>query len=151
MNNINELEQARFLSVSALNRYLAYRFEHDDNLVNVYIEGEISNFKYSGGHLYFSLKDQESEISAIMFANNAKMLNFEPQDGMLVKAVGRVGVYQKRGTYSITIRLMIQKGIGLLYQQYLDLKKKLEDEGLFLDVHKKKLPLYPKTIGIITS
>ena len=151
MNSINELEQAKFLSVSALNRYLAYRFEHDDNLNNVYLEGEISNLKYSGGHLYFSLKDQDSEISAIMFANNVKMLNFEPVDGILVQAVGKVGIYQKRGTYSITIRMMIQKGVGILYQQFLELKKKLDEEGLFLDVHKKKLPIYPKTIGIITS
>ncbi len=151
MNYISELEQAKFLSVSALNRYLAYRFEHDDNLNNVYLEGEISNFKYSGGNLYFSLKDQDSEISAIMFQSNARMLNFEPQDGMFVQVVGRVGVYQKRGTYSITIRMMIQKGVGILYQQFLDLKKKLEEEGLFLTEHKKKLPIYPKTIGIITS
>ena len=151
MNYISELEQAKFLSVSALNRYLAYRFEHDDNLNNVYLEGEISNFKYSGGNLYFSLKDQDSEISAIMFQSNARMLNFEPQDGMFVQVVGRVGVYQKRGTYSITIRMMVQKGVGILYQQFLDLKKKLEEEGLFLTEHKKKLPIYPKTIGIITS
>ena len=151
MNSLSELEQAKFLSVSTLNRYLAYRFEHDDNLATVYLEGEISNCKFSGGNLYFSLKDQDSEISALMFQSNVRTLSFTPQDGMLVQTVGRVGIYQKRGTYAITIRAMMKKGVGLLYQQYLDLKKKLDDEGLFLDIHKKKLPLYPKTIGVITS
>jgi len=151
MENINELEQARFLSVSALNRYLAYRFDKDENLQTVYLEGEISNFKISGGHLYFSLKDSQSEISAIMFSFNARYLNFTPADGKLVQVVGKVSVYEKRGSYSINIKQMIEKGVGILYQQYLDLKKKLDEEGLFDTKHKLPLPLYPKTIGVITS
>ena len=151
MNNIQELEQAKFLSVSALNRYLAYRFDRDENLDNVYLEGEISNFKISGRNLYFSLKDNDSEISAIMFYNNARDLNFAPEDGMLVQAVGKVAVYEKRGTYSINIRMMIIKGVGLLYQQFLNLKEQLGKEGLFDEAHKLPIPLYPNNIGVITS
>ena len=151
MNNIEELEQAKFLSVSALNRYLAYRFDRDENLSEVYLEGEISNFKVSGNNLYFSIKDSFSEISALMFYSNARTLQFKPEDGMLVQVVGKVSIYEKRGTYSITVRQMIIKGVGLLYQQYLDLKKKLQEEGLFDEKYKKPLPLYPKTIGVITS
>ena len=151
MNNNNELKQAKFLSVSALNRYLSYKFDMDVHLQTVYLEGEISNFKISGKHMYFSIKDEYSEISAMMFYPNNSRLDFEVKDGMVVQLVGKVGVYEKRGTYSIVVNKMIQAGIGLLYQNFIDLKDKLQNEGLFDQRFKKKIPEFPNTIGVITS
>ena len=103
MNNNEELKQAKFLSVSALNRYLAYKFDMDIHLKTVYLEGELSNFKMSGRHMYFSIKDENSEISGMMFYPKTLSLDFEPKDGMKVQMVGKVGVYEKRGTYSIEL------------------------------------------------
>ena len=151
MNNNDEFKNARFLSVSALNRYLSYKFDMDIHLQNVYLEGEISNFKISGKNIYFSIKDEFSEIAAMMFYPNTKYLNFELADGMLVQAVGKVGVYEKRGTYSIIVKKMIKAGVGLLYQEFLDLKEKLSAEGLFDEKFKKKIPEFPRKIGVITS
>lgn len=151
MNNQDELKQAKFLSVSALNRYLAYKFDVDIHLQTVYLEGEISNCKRSGKNIYFSIKDEYSEISGMMFYPNTTQIDFELQDGMVVQMVGKVGVYEKRGTYSIIVKKMIKAGIGLLYQEFLDLKDKLEKEGLFDKKFKLKLPEFPKTIGVITS
>lgn len=151
MNNNDELKQANFLSVSALNSYLSYRFDNDKNLQTVYLEGELSNFKYSGRHMYFSIKDENSEISGMMFYPLNQYLDFTPEDGMLVQMVGKVGIYEKRGTYSIVVKKMIRAGVGLLYQQFLDLKEKLGKEGLFDEEHKLNLPEYPNTIGVITS
>ncbi len=151
MINNNELKQAKFLSVSALNRYLAYKFDIDNHLQTVYLEGEISNFKTSGKHMYFSIKDEFSEISGMMFYPNTIQLDFVPKDGMVVQMVGKIGVYEKRGTYSIVVKKMIQAGIGLLYQEFIDLKDKLQKEGLFDQQFKKKLPEYVETIGVITS
>ena len=151
MNNNEELKQAKFLSVSALNRYLAYKFDMDMHLKTVYLEGELSNFKMSGRHMYFSIKDENSEISGMMFYPKTLSLDFEPKDGMKVQMVGKVGVYEKRGTYSIVVNQMIRAGIGLLYQQFLELKEKLANEGLFDNKYKKPLPAFPKVIGVITS
>lgn len=151
MNNNDELKQAKFLSVSALNRYLSYKFDMDIHLQTVYLEGEISNFKLSGKHMYFSLKDEFSEISAMMFYPNNTKLNFELKDGMVVQLVGKVGVYEKRGTYSIIVNKMVQAGIGLLYQKFIELKEKLQEEGLFDQKFKKPLVDFPRTIGVITS
>ena len=151
MNNQDELKQAKFLSVSALNRYLAYKFDVDIHLQTVYLEGEISNCKKSGKNIYFSIKDEYSEISGMMFYPNTTQLDFELQDGMVVQMVGKVGVYEKRGTYSIIVKRMIKAGIGLLFQEFLDLKDKLEKEGLFNKEFKLKLQEFPKTIGVITS
>ena len=151
MNNNEELKQAKFLSVSALNRYLAYKFDMDIHLKTVYLEGELSNFKMSGRHMYFSIKDENSEISGMMFYPKTLSLDFEPKDGMKVQMVGKVGVYEKRGTYSIVVNQMIRAGIGLLYQQFLELKEKLANEGLFDNKYKKPLPAFPKVIGVITS
>lgn len=150
MNN-DELKQARYLSVSALNRYISYKFDIDVHLQTVYLEGEISNFKRSGKNLYFSIKDEFSEISGMMFYPNSINLDFEPVDGMIVQMVGKINVYEKRGTYSIIVKKMIQAGIGLLYQQFLDLKDKLQKEGLFDQKYKKPLPEYPENIAVITS
>ena len=150
-NQIDEFKNARFLSVSALNRYLSYKFDIDVHLQNVYLEGEISNFKVSGKHFYFSIKDEFSEISAMMFYPATKMINFDLSDGMLIRVVGKIGVYEKRGTYSIICKRIEKAGIGLLYQEFLDLKEKLNAEGLFDSKYKKTLPDYPKKIAVITS
>lgn len=141
----------KYITVSQLNRYISYKFDSDTNLQDVYLQGEISNFKYSGKHCYFSLKDAESEISAMFFYPGNLSLKFKPQDGMKVNVVGRVATYQKRGTYSINVKEMEVEGLGNLYQQYLDLKEKLQKEGLFDDARKLKLPEYPEVVGVITA
>ena len=150
-NQSDEFKNARFLSVSALNRYLAYKFDIDVHLQNVYLEGEISNFKVSGKHFYFSIKDEFSEISAMMFYPSTKLINFDISDGMQVKVVGKVGVYEKRGTYSIICKKIEKSGIGALYQEFLDLKEKLNAEGLFDAKYKKTVPEFPKKIAVVTS
>ena len=150
-NQSDEFKNARFLSVSALNRYLAYKFDIDVHLQNVYLEGEISNFKVSGKHFYFSIKDEFSEISAMMFYPSTKLINFDISDGMQVKVVGKVGVYEKRGTYSIICKKIEKSGIGALYQEFLDLKEKLNAEGLFDAKYKKTIPEFPKKIAVVTS
>lgn len=146
MNN-----RIEYSSVSEVNRYISYKFETDALLQKVYIEGEISNFKRSGNHYYFSLKDEFSEITAMFFYPANLSLSFNPADGMKVQAIGKIQVYQKRGTYSIIVSNMQQVGIGLLYEQYLELKNKLEKEGLFLDSHKMMIPEYPEVVGVITA
>ena len=141
-----------YITVSALNNYLKRKFEADVHLGSVYLKGEISNFKpHSRGHLYFSLKDDTSVISAIMFQGNASKLNFEPKDGDKVLVEGKVVVYEATGKYQIILSNMQLDGIGELYIAYEKLKKELEKEGLFRPEYKKPLPRYPKKIGIITA
>lgn len=145
------MENNKYLSVSALNKYIAYKFETDINLGMVYIKGELSNIRFSKGYLYFVLKDPESEISCIMFANSISKLLFEPKDGMKVYIKGKVAVYQKKGNYNLTAFEMTEYGIGDLYQKFLFLKDKLSKEGLFDEAHKKPIPQYSEKIGVITS
>ena len=140
-----------YASVSEVNRYISYKFETDAALQRVYVEGEISNFKRSGRHYYFSLKDENSELTAMMFNVTSDSLSFIPADGMKVQAIGKIQVYQKRGTYSIIVSSMVQVGLGLLYEKYLALKNKLEHEGLFLESHKMPIPEYPTVVGVITA
>lgn len=143
--------EIKYITVSALNRYISYKFDSDTNLQEVYLKGEISNFKFSGKHCYFSLKDESSEISAMFFYPGNLSLKFTPKDGMNVTVVGRIQTYQKKGTYSIVVKDMQAEGIGLLYQQFLDLKDKLQKEGLFDDTKKLPLPEYPEVVGVITA
>lgn len=143
--------EIKYITISQLNRYIAYKFDSDTNLQEVYLKGEISNFKYSGKHCYFSLKDENSEISAMFFYPNNLSLTFEPKDGMNVNVVGRIQTYQKKGTYSIVVKEMKAEGIGLLYQQFLDLKDKLQKEGLFDESKKLTLPEYPEVVGVVTA
>ncbi len=145
MNNI------QFISVSAINKYINYKFETDINLQEVYLQGEISNFKYSGKHCYFSLKDQFSEISAMFFYPLNMSLSFKPMDGMSVQVSGKIQIYQKKGTYAIIVNKMAETGVGLLYQEYLDLKEKLQKEGLFDESKKLPLPVYPEKVAVITA
>lgn len=151
MNNNEYFKNVRFLTVSALNRYINYKFEIDEHLKEVYLQGEISNFKRSGKHMYFSIKDEYSEISAMIFYPYTENLQFNPSDGMVVQVMGAVKVYEKRGTYSIVVKKMVQEGIGKLYQDFLDLKEKLQKEGLFDIKHKMPIPKYPKKIAVITA
>lgn len=141
-----------YITVSQLNKYLKYKFDNDPHLVNVFLKGEISNFKaHSRGHLYFTIKDDDSRINAVMFSSNAKALKFSPEDGMKVLVSGRVGVYEASGAYQIYVEDLSEDGIGNLYLAFEQLKKKLDQEGLFDAKYKKAIPKMPRKIGIITA
>ncbi len=142
----------KYYSITALNRAIKNMFEREPALLDIYIKGEISNFKHhSRGHLYFTLKDENSRIAAVMFSSSAKNINFEPEDGMKVLVSGRVTVYEATGGYQIYVEQMELDGIGNLYLEYERLKKTLEEQGLFKEEHKKAIPKFPKKIGIITA
>ena len=142
----------KYLTISAITRYLKNKFDTDVNLRTVYLKGEISNIKYhSTGHLYFSLKDETSKINAIMFSSNAKKLQFNPVDGSKVLVIGRISVYEATGGYQIYIDEMIEDGIGNLYLAFEKLKKDLAKEGLFDEKYKKPIPKIPETIGVVTA
>ncbi len=142
----------KYLSVSALTRYLKAQFDSDPNLRHVFLKGEISNFKaHTTGHLYFSVKDEGSKINAIMFRSNASKLNFTPADGSKVLMAGRISVYEPTGSYQIYVDEMVEDGVGNLYVAFEKLKKKLQAEGLFDQSHKKPIPKIPKRVGIITA
>lgn len=141
-----------YLSVSALTKYIKYKFDQDPHLQSVLIKGELSNFKkHSSGHLYFNVKDKESVISAMMFKGNASKLGFEPKEGDEVLIEARVSVYERRGNYQIYVNKMQIDGIGNLYQKLEQLKKKLKKEGYFDQNNKKLIPKYPKKIAVLTA
>ncbi len=141
-----------YITVGALTRYIKFKLDNDSNLQEVYIKGEISNFKHhTRGHFYFTIKDEESRINAIMFASNTKNINFEPIDGMKVLVKGRISVFEQTGNYQIYITEMIEDGVGNLYALYEELKKKLAKEGLFDTRYKKEIPKIPKRIGVVTA
>ncbi|MEA4921340.1 MAG: exodeoxyribonuclease VII large subunit [Clostridiaceae bacterium] len=140
------------VTVSQLNEYIKNLFSADRTLSNVYITGEISNFKrHSSGHLYFTLKDEESVISAIMFRGDAMKMRFAPNSGMKVLVFGKVSVYPKSGQYQVYVTSMQPDGIGSLYMAFEQLKEKLYKMGLFEASHKKQLPKFPQKIALITS
>jgi exodeoxyribonuclease VII large subunit len=145
-------ENTKYLSITAITRYLKYKFDTDDHLQNIYLKGEISNFKsHTRGHFYFTLKDETSRISAIMFASNATKLLFTPEDGMKVLVRGKISVYEPTGNYQIYVDEMQEDGIGNLYIAFEQLKAKLDKEGLFDVAHKKPIPKMPRRIGIVTA
>lgn len=140
------------ISVSDLNSYIKDKIGNDEFLNNVYIKGEISNFKHHyTGHMYFTLKDENSLIKCIMFKTYTSHLNFIPKDGMNVLILGTVSVFERDGVYQIYCKAMQEDGIGDLYAKYEALKAKLEEEGLFDNQYKKQIPFMPKIIGILTS
>lgn len=142
----------KYLTVTALTRYLKYKLESDSNLKKVYLKGEISNFKaHSTGHFYFSIKDENSIIRAIMFSSNTKKLNFIPTEGMKVLITGAISVYPATGNYQIYVDDLIEDGIGNLYVAFEKLKEKLSKEGLFDSRYKKQIPKIPSKIGIVTA
>lgn len=140
------------LSVEELNLYIKNKVQNDEFLNNVYVKGEISNCKlHYSGHIYFTLKDEKSLIKCVMFRGYASRLNFTPKDGMKVLVFGTVAVYERDGVYQIYAKAMKQDGIGTLYEAYEKLKRQLEAEGLFAPEHKKRIPMYSKTIGVLTA
>ena len=140
------------ITVQELNKYIKNKIDNDEYLNNVYVKGEISNFKlHYSGHMYFTLKDENSLIKCVMFKSYTPHLQFMPKDGMKVVILGTVSVFERDGQYQVYCKAMKQEGIGDLYEEYQKLKAKLEKEGLFDDSHKKKIPMFPKTIGVLTS
>ena len=144
-------EENKYYTVSAITNYISYKISTDAALKLVYIKGEMSNVRLSKGHLYFVLKDEEAEISGIIFANIVNRLSFTPKDGMKVLITGSITPYAKRGTYNLLVNEIIEYGEGYLYQRFLELKDRLEKIGLFSEAHKKPIPEFSKRIGVITS
>ncbi len=142
----------KYISVSQLTRYIKYKIDNDIHLNEVFLKGEISNFKaHSRGHYYFTLKDENSRINAIMFSSQTKRLKFMPTDGMKVLVTGKISVFESTGQYQIYVNEMLEDGIGNLYIAFEQLKKKLELEGLFDSSKKKAIPKIPKRIGVVTA
>ncbi len=140
------------VTVSDLNRYIKDKIANDENLNQILVKGEISNFKnHYTGHMYFTLKDENSLIKCVCFKTYAEKLTFMPKDGMKVIVLGSVSVFERDGIYQIYVKLMEEDGEGDLYTKYKELKEKLEKEGLFDETHKEKIPLMPKVIGVLTS
>ncbi|MBM7651564.1 exodeoxyribonuclease VII large subunit [Neobacillus cucumis] len=146
------MQEQRYLTVNALTKYIKRKFDADPHLREVHVRGEISNFKqHSSGHMYFTLKDDKARILAVMFSSQSRLMKFAPENGMKVIVKGEVSVYEPSGQYQIYIREMQPDGIGELFLAYEQLKKRLESEGLFAPETKKTIPLYPGTVGVITS
>lgn len=144
--------QDKYISVSQLTRYIKFKIDNDENLRQVFLKGEISNFKaHTRGHYYFTLKDETSRINAVMFSSQVSKMKFLPEDGMKVLVTGRISVYEATGGYQIYVDEMIEDGIGNLYIQFEQLKKKLALEGLFDKEHKRPTPNIPSRIGIVTA
>ncbi|MBQ3472268.1 MAG: exodeoxyribonuclease VII large subunit [Clostridia bacterium] len=144
--------EARVATVSQINAYVKKILDHNIILNNVWVKGEISNFKHHySGHIYITLKDEGGLLKAVMFRSAASTLTFEPSDGMKVRARGRVSVYEAGGSYQLYIEEMIPEGVGELYIAYEQLKKQLEEEGLFDSRYKKPIPEYPKAVGVVTA
>ena len=142
----------KYITITQLTKYIKYKIDNDVNLNQVFIKGEISNFKaHSRGHYYFTLKDEGSRINAVMFQSQTRNLKFTPEDGMKVLVTGKIGVYEATGGYQIYVSDMIEDGVGNLYIAFEQLKKKLEKEGLFDPSIKKKIPRIPKKIGVVTA
>ena len=144
--------EIRPITVQELNKYIKEKIDDDEFLNNVFVKGEISNFKlHYTGHMYFTLKDENSLIKCIMFKSYTPNLQFMPKDGMKVSVLGSVSVFERDGVYQIYCKAMKQEGVGDLYEEFQKLKAKLDKEGLFDNSHKKKIPMFPKTIGVLTS
>ena len=141
-----------YLTVTQLTKYIKYKIDNDINLREVYLKGEISNFKaHTRGHFYFTIKDEGSRINAVMFASSASKVKFTPEDGMKILVTGRISVYEATGGYQIYVNEMMEDGVGNLYVAFEQLKKKLASEGLFDDKYKKPIPKIPERVGVITA
>lgn len=138
--------------MSQINSYVKKILDHNIILNNVWIKGEISNFKHHySGHLYITLKDEGGVLKAVMFRSSAQTLTFEPSDGMKVLARGRISVYEAGGSYQLYIEEMIPDGVGELYIAYEQMKKRLSEEGIFDDMYKKPIPKFPNRVGVVTA
>lgn len=146
------VNEADVLSVKQLTRYIKARLENDATLQDVWVRGEISNFtRHTSGHFYFTLKDEASRVKSIMFASHNQRLPFLPKEGTKVIARGNISVYERDGAYQFYVTYMQPDGIGSLYLAYEQLKKKLDEEGLFAEYRKRPIPRFPRAIGVITS
>lgn len=142
----------QYLSVSALTKYIKTKFEVDPYLQQMYVSGEISNFKHhSSGHMYFAMKESNAVINCMMYKGAAQKLNFKPKDGDQILVKGRVSVYESRGSYQMYVQEMSLDGVGLLYEKFEQLKKSFEEKGYFDRHHKKQIPKYPKHIVVLTA
>ncbi len=142
----------RPLSVTEVNAYIKRSLSYDPILSNLIVEGELSGFKlHSSGHAYFNLKDSDSRISCVMFHRDFTSVDFKPADGMKIKAKGSISVYERDGKYQLYVKSLEQSGLGDLHIKFEKLKQKLSDEGLFDEIHKKKVPSFPERIAVITS
>lgn len=142
----------RYLSVQALTKYVKRKFDADPHLRNVYVKGELSNVNnHPSGHIYFTLKDDQSRIRSAMFRSSASSLKFKPENGMNVLITGDVSVYEASGQYQLYAQTMQPDGIGALYLAFEQLKEKLEKEGLFKEKWKNPIPIYPNKIGVVTA
>ena len=142
----------KYITVTQLTKYIKYKIDNDPHLNEVFLKGEISNFKaHSRGHFYFTLKDEEARINAIMFSSSTKNIKFTPQDGMKVLVTGKISVFEANGGYQIYVNDMLEDGVGNLYVAYEQLKKKLEQEGLFDQRYKKPIPKIPRRVGVVTA
>lgn len=141
------------LTVTQVNTYIKALLDEIPQIKNVYISGEISNFKhyYNSGHMYFTLKDEKSQLKCVMFSGDNYKLKFKPENGMKVICFGQIGVYERDGVYQLYARDMQPEGVGDLTVAFEQLKAKLEEEGLFREEYKKQIPKYPKKIGVATS
>lgn len=144
--------QQQVLSITQINEYIRGKMDEDRLLMQLAVRGEISNYKmYPSGHHYFTLKDENAALKCVMFKTNAARLRFRPENGMKVIALGRITVYPRDGAYQLYCSALSMDGIGDLYAAFEQLKMKLAAQGLFAPEHKKPLPPYPGTIGIVTS
>lgn len=149
---VYNMDLEKYITVGQLNKYIKSVIDNNSHLQNVYLKGEISNFKaHSRGHWYFTLKDETSRINAIMFSFNASKIKFVPVDGMKVLVNGKISVYEASGAYQIYVTELMSDGVGNLHIAFEQLKKKLESEGLFDKKYKKRVPKIPKKIGIVTA
>ncbi|AGX05448.1 exodeoxyribonuclease VII large subunit [Bacillus sp. NRRL B-14911] len=146
------MKEQRYLTVGALTLYIKRKFDHDPHLQEIFVKGEISNFKrHSSGHMYFTLKDEKSRILAVMFSRSARSVKFEPENGMKVLISGEISVYEPSGQYQIYVKQMQPDGVGDLFLAFEQLKERLQKEGLFASERKRPIPKFPKTVGVITS
>jgi exodeoxyribonuclease VII large subunit len=146
------MSEIKYVTVTALTKYIKRKFDVDLHLTDIWIKGEISNFNlHSRGHMYFTLKDEKARIQAVMFAGANKSLKFKPENGMKVLLRGEISVYEQSGGYQVYVKEMQPDGIGSLYLAYEELKNKLQKEGLFDQIYKQQIPKYPNYVGVITS
>jgi len=139
-------------TVSEITRYIKGLLENDEQLLLPSVSGEISNFSRSAnGHCYFVLKDAQCQLSCALFKGNASRIKIHLRDGLKVVAQGRIEVYERNGKYQLIVENMKAEGAGELYEKFMELKRKLQNEGLFDSRHKKPLPYYPRLIGVVTS
>ncbi len=149
---IPNIPESEIFTIGKLTDYIKQKLEGDGNLINIWVRGEISNYTaHSSGHLYFTLKDETSQINCVMFKGKFSLLKFKPEHGMKILGLSSIGVYKLRGSYQLIVSEMHPDGLGALHQKFLQLKEKLKKEGLFSEEHKKPLPKFPRVIGIITS